>query len=316
MTIHGRAPDHVPICEWLAAANDEQARVDLASRCAGALLLDKHGRFHFLGFDDVIDESDDEHDASARLVVYTPDDRGALSASSRDRRWLQDHVAGMALNILSESKDAAGRGKEHVEVETHVETYVCIHEIERSLNFNLYNTDYLWVPRASRAPTRGCSSARFLHCAIAPPRGFSAVTDKVVKKSRTHRDVLCIFMGPTLSGQRRYRTSEASSTYGPHHHAPRSATYRAHERPLSHGPTRGRDSGAQRPRLAHHKLPSKRTVQAGRAPLALVRRSDLVAVVWKASRQAQIGLAAERKQARLIQPGQRNPAISPSAISE
>ena len=32
------------------------------------------------------------------------------------------------------------------------------------------------------------------------PRGFSAVTDKVVKKSRTHRhlDVLCIFMGPTL----------------------------------------------------------------------------------------------------------------------
>ena len=47
-------------------------------------------------------------------------------------------------------------------------TYVCIHEIERSLNFNLYNTDYLFVPRASRASTRGCSPARFLHCAIAP----------------------------------------------------------------------------------------------------------------------------------------------------
>ena len=61
-------------------------------------------------------------------------------------------------------------------------TCVCIHEIERSLNFNLYNTDYLFVPRASRASTRGCSPARFLHCAIAPPRGFSAVTDKVVKK--------------------------------------------------------------------------------------------------------------------------------------
>ena len=60
-------------------------------------------------------------------------------------------------------------------------TCECIHEIERSMNFNLYNTDYLWVPRASRAPTRGCSPARFLHCAIAPPcsnlqgaRGFSA----------------------------------------------------------------------------------------------------------------------------------------------
>ena len=52
-------------------------------------------------------------------------------------------------------------------------TCVCIHEIERSLNFNLYNTDYLWVPRASRAPTRGCSPARFLHCAIAP-QGASA----------------------------------------------------------------------------------------------------------------------------------------------
>ena len=47
-------------------------------------------------------------------------------------------------------------------------TCVCIHEIERSLNFNLYNTDYLFVPRASRASTRGCSPARFLHCAIAP----------------------------------------------------------------------------------------------------------------------------------------------------
>ena len=44
----------------------------------------------------------------------------------------------------------------------------CIHEIERSLNFNLYNTDYLFVPRASRASTRGCSPACFLHCAIAP----------------------------------------------------------------------------------------------------------------------------------------------------
>ena len=63
----------------------------------------------------------------------------------------------------------------------------CIHEIERSLNFNLYNTDYLFVPRASRASTRGCSPARFLHCAIAPPRGFSAtVTDKVVKKISVH----------------------------------------------------------------------------------------------------------------------------------
>ena len=74
----------------------------------------------------------------------------------------------------------------------------CIHEIERSLNVNLYNTvntDYLFVPRASRASTRGCSPARFLHCAIAPPRGFSAVsvTDNVVKKSRTHRCPLCIF---------------------------------------------------------------------------------------------------------------------------
>jgi len=44
----------------------------------------------------------------------------------------------------------------------------CIHEIERSLNFNLYNTDFLFVPRASRASTRGCSPACFLHCAIAP----------------------------------------------------------------------------------------------------------------------------------------------------
>ena len=73
-------------------------------------------------------------------------------------------------------------------------TYVCIHEIERSLNFNLYNTDYLFVPRASRASTRGCSPARFLHCAIAPPRGFSAVTDKVVKKiSYTSMSSVCLW---------------------------------------------------------------------------------------------------------------------------
>ena len=78
-------------------------------------------------------------------------------------------------------------------------TYVCIHEIERSLNFNLYNTDYLFVPRASRASTRGCSPARFLHCAIAPPRGFSAVTDKVVKKSRTHRCPLYLYVGTPLT---------------------------------------------------------------------------------------------------------------------
>ena len=73
-------------------------------------------------------------------------------------------------------------------------TCECIHEIERSLNFNLYNTDYLWVPRASRAPTRGDAPPRSGPLSplrpIAPPRGFSAVTDK---KSRTHRCLLYLY---------------------------------------------------------------------------------------------------------------------------